>query len=57
MRRYIPTCLSHSQGVLTKLEPLSEEHVFLKFLRNVDNTKTLSGFFQELSDAITYYQV
>ena len=43
--------------VVTKLEPLSEEHALLKFLRNVDNAKTLSGFVQELSDAITYYQV
>ena len=40
-----------------KLEPFSEEHALLKFLRNVDNAKTLSGFVEELAAAITYYQV
>ena len=43
--------------VIEKLEPLSEQHVLLKFLQNVDNAKTLSGFVQELADAIMYYQV
>ena len=49
--------LRRLDGVIAKLEPLSEEHALLKFLRNVDNAKTLSGFVQELADAITYYQV
>jgi hypothetical protein len=44
-------------GVIKKLEPLSEEHTLLKFLRNVDNAKILSGFVQELADAVEYYQV
>ena len=44
-------------GVVAKLEPLSEQHVLLKFVRNVDNAKTLGGFVQELADAITHYQV
>jgi len=43
--------------VTAKLEPLSEQHVLLKFLRNVDNAKTLNGFVQELANAITDYQV
>lgn len=43
--------------VIAKLEPLSEQPVLLEFLRNVDNAKTLSGFVQELADAVTYYQV
>ena len=44
-------------GVITKLEPLSDQHAFIKFLRNVNNAKTLTGFIQELADAITDYQV
>ena len=40
-----------------KLEPLSEQHALLKFLRNVDNAKTLTGFVQELADAVIDYQV
>jgi len=43
--------------VVTNLKPLSEEHALLKFLRNVDNAKILSGFVQELADAIVDYQV
>ena len=43
--------------VTAKLEPLSEQHTLLKFLRNVENAKTLNGFVQELADAITDYQV
>jgi len=43
--------------VTAKLEPLSEQHVLLKFLRNIDNAKTLNGFVQELANAITDYQV
>jgi hypothetical protein len=44
-------------GVIAKLEPLAEEPGLLRFLRNVDNTKILSGFVQELADAVEYYQV
>jgi len=40
-----------------KLEPLSEQHALLKFLHNVDNAKTLTGFVQELANAVTDYQV
>jgi len=43
--------------VTAKLEPLSEQHALLKFLRNVENVKILNGFAQELADAITDYQV
>jgi len=43
--------------VTAKLEPLSEQHAFLKFLRNIENTRILNGFVQELADAITGYQV
>ena len=45
------------KGVIAKLEPLTEQHVLIKFLRNVDNAQTLTGFVQELADAITDYQV
>ena len=44
-------------GVIVKLEPLSEQHVLVGFLRNVDNTKILNGLIRELADAITDYQV
>ena len=49
--------LRRLDGVIANLKPFSEEHALLKFLRNVDNAKTLSGFVQELADAIIYYQV
>ena len=45
------------EGIIIKLESLSEEHALLQFLRNVDNAKTLTGFVQELADAIMDYQV
>lgn len=44
-------------GVVSKLEPLSKQDVLLRFLRSVDNTKILTGFVQELANAITDYQV
>ena len=31
-----------------KLEPLSDTHAIVKFLRNVDHAKALTGFIQEL---------
>lgn len=40
-----------------KLDPLSEQHAFVGFLCNVDNATTLTGFVQELADAIMDYQV
>jgi len=50
--------LRRKLGVISaKLEPLSEEHVLLRFLHNIDNARTLAGFAQELADAITDYQV
>ena len=60
LHKYTAVCLPSFRkldGVIVKLEPLSEEHVLLGFLRNVDNAKSLTGFIQELSDAITDYQV
>jgi hypothetical protein len=45
------------EGVIAKLEPLSDQHGLVSFLRSVDNSKTLGGFVQELADAITDYQV
>ena len=49
--------LSKLKGVIAKLEPLTEQHVLVGFLCNVDNAKTLAGFAQELADAIMDYQV
>ena len=43
--------------MLAKLEPLTDQHALTRFLRNADNVKILTGFVQELSDAITDYQV
>ena len=45
------------EGVIAKLEPLSDRHALVQFLRNVDNVKTLASFVQELTNAITDYQV
>ena len=45
------------EGVVAKLEPLSNQYGLVRFLRNVDNAKILTGFVQELADAITDYQV
>ena len=43
--------------VITKLEPLADQHAIVGFLRNVDDAKRLTGFVQELANAITDYQV
>jgi hypothetical protein len=43
--------------IIAKLEPLSEQHGIMRFLKNVDYANTLSGFVQELGYAITDYQV
>ena len=45
------------EGVIIRLEPLSKQHTLIGFLRNTDNAKTLTGFTQELVNAITDYQV
>jgi len=55
--RFTYTSLRKLEGVVAKLEPFSEQQAFLRFLRNVDNAKTLAEFVQELADAITDYQV
>ena len=44
------------ERVLMRLEPLSDQNAFLGFLRNVDNAKALTGFVQELANAVTDYQ-
>ena len=44
------------QGVLAKLEPLTDQNALVGFLRNANNVKVLTGFVQELADAITDYQ-
>jgi hypothetical protein len=51
------TSISKLEGVIAKLEPLSEQHALVRFLHNVDNAKDLTGFVQELADAIADYQV
>lgn len=45
------------QSVVAKLEPLSEQGALLGFLRNADNAKILTGFVQDLANAVTDYQV
>jgi len=44
-------------GIIAKLGSLSEEHKFLKFLKNVDHANTLNGFVRDLAYAVTDYQV
>ena len=45
------------EGVITKLEPLTEQHTLVDFLCNADHAKILTGSVKELDDAITDYQV
>ena len=42
---------------MAKLEPLSDQHALVRFINNVDDANTLTGFVQELEYAITDYQV
>ena len=42
---------------MAELEPLFERHGFMKFLNNADHVDTLNGFAQDLTFAITDYQV
>ena len=44
-------------GILTKLEPLSEQNGLLKFLRNEDHAGLLNGFIQDITQAVMDYQV
>lgn len=44
-------------GIVSNLEPLSEQHGFLRFLNNADHANTLKGFVQDLANAVTDYQV
>ena len=44
-------------GIITELTPLSEKNGLVKFLKNFDHANTLSGLVQDLSYAITDYQV
>ena len=56
----ISVCLSllrKLEGVIAGLEPLSDQHALVGFLNNVENAKTLTGFVQEVANAITDYQV
>ena len=57
VHRFSYPSLRKLEGVVAKLEPLSEQCAFIRFLRNVDDAKTLAGFIQELANAITDYQV
>jgi len=43
--------------VLEKLEPLSEQKGLMKFLRNENHAGLLNGFIQDITRAITDYQV
>lgn len=56
-RQFAHHALRRLDGVIKKLEPLAEQHALLKFLRNVDNAKLLTGLAQEIANAITDYQV
>ena len=49
--------LRNLEGIIAKLEPLSNQHGLVRFLRGVDNAKTLTGLVEELADAITDYRV
>ena len=55
--RFSYPSLRKLKGVIAKLQPLTEQHALTGFLRNADNAKTLTGFVQELADAVTDYQV
>lgn len=43
--------------IVVKLEPLSEQNGLLKFLRNEDHAGLLNGFVQDITYAVTDYQV
>jgi len=54
---FLTPTLSKLDGVVAKLKPLTKQRVLVKFLRNADNAKVVSGFVQDLADAVGYYQV
>jgi len=45
------------EGIVTKLEPLTDQNGLVAFLRNTDNAKTLTGFIEELADVVKDYEV
>jgi hypothetical protein len=44
-------------GIVAKLEPLSDQHGIMKFLKNVDHANILNSFVQDIACAVTDYQV
>ena len=48
---------SNLAGIIAQLEPLSRQHGIVKFFKNVDHANTLNGFVQDLTNAVTDYQV
>ena len=66
LQRFVPVQYTHRSAypslrnlerVIARLEPLTDQHGLVRFLRSADNAKILTGFVQELADAITDYQV
>ena len=55
--RFTNPSIRKLEGVIAKLEPLTEQHMVIGFLCNVDNARILTGSIKELGDAITDYQV
>ena len=55
--RFVHPSPRRLEGIVAKLEPLSKQDGLLKFLRNTNNAKTITGFVRELADAVTDYQV
>lgn len=56
---HISNCLKDRRklaGIVSKLEPLAEQHGLMKFLKNVDHSNILNGLVNELACAITDYQ-
>ena len=43
--------------IIGNLEPLSQEHGLLKFLKNADRVDALNDFVQDLAYAVADYQV
>ena len=54
---FVYPSLRKLEGVIANLKPFSEQPALHKFLCNIENAKSLTGFIQELADAITDYQV
>lgn len=45
------------EGVVAELEPLSKKYALFNSFSDVDKARALAGFIQELTSAITDYQV